>query len=114
MKERDDLLYLRHMLDAIGRIESYLGGVDEGSFLANSEKQDAVVRQLQILGEAVKRLSVAVRAAHPNIPWREVAGMRDKLVHDYFGVDLQFVWITATKDVPALRPQIERILAEHE
>ncbi len=70
MKERDDLLYLRHMLDAIGRIESYLGGVDEGSFLANSEKQDAVVRQLQILGEAVKRLSVAVRAAHPNIPWR--------------------------------------------
>jgi uncharacterized protein with HEPN domain len=112
MKETDDLPYLRHMLDAVGRIESYVGGVEETDFLVNAEKQDAIIRQLQILGEAVKRLSQELRAAYPDVPWREVAGMRDKLVHDYFGVDLRFVWITATKDVPALKPEIERILAE--
>ncbi len=112
MKERDDLPYLRHILDAIGRIESYVSGVEEKIFLENAEKQDAVIRQLQILGEAVKRLSAELRAAYPDIPSREVAGMRDKLVHDYFGVDLQFVWITATEDVPALKPEIERVLAE--
>ena len=112
MKERDDLPYLRHILDAIGRVESYVSGVDESDFLENAEKQDAVIRQLQIIGEAVKRLSEELRAAYPDIPWREVAGMRDKLVHDYFGVDLQFVWITAAQDVPALKPQIERVLAD--
>jgi uncharacterized protein with HEPN domain len=112
MKERDDLPYLRHMLDAIFRIESYVGGVEETDFLGNTEKQDAVIRQLQILGEAVKRLSQELRVLYPDIPWREVAGMRDKLVHDYFGVDVQFVWVTATKDVPALKPKIERVLTE--
>jgi uncharacterized protein with HEPN domain len=112
MRERDDLPYLKHMLDAVARIESYVRGIEETDFLTNTEKQDAVIRQLQILGEAVKCLSQGLRAAHPDVPWREVAGMRDKLVHDYFGVDLQFVWVTATKDVPALRPKIERVLTE--
>jgi hypothetical protein len=88
MKERDNLPYLRHILDAIDRIESYVSGIDDGVFLGNAEKQDAVIRQLQIIGEAAKRLSAELRAAYPDIPWREVAGMRDKLVHDYFGVDL--------------------------
>ncbi|MGD8869421.1 MAG: DUF86 domain-containing protein [Gemmatimonadales bacterium] len=110
MKERDDLPYLRHILDAIGRIESYVSGVDEGVFLENAEKQDAVIRQLQIVGEAAKRLSAELRAAYPDIPWREVAGMRDKLVHDYFGVDLQFVWVTVTEDIPELKSRIEQIL----
>ena len=112
MKERDDLPYLRHILDAIGRIESYVTGVDEGVFLGNAEKQDAVIRQLQIIGEAAKRLSAELRAAYPDIPWREVAGMRDKLVHDYFGVDLQFVWVTVTEDIPELKSRIEGVLKD--
>lgn len=112
MKERDDLPYLKHMLDAVARIESYVADVEEAEFLANTEKQDAIIRQLQVLGEAVKRLSQDLRAAYPEVPWREVAGMRDKLVHDYFGVDLSFVWVTATKDIPALKPKIRRMLAE--
>ena len=112
MKERDDLPYLRHILDAIGRIESYVSGVDEGDFLGNAEKQDAVIRQLQIVGEAAKRLSAELRAAHPDIPWREVAGMRDKLVHDYFGVDLRFVWVTVTEDIPDFKARIEAILED--
>jgi len=112
MKERDDLPYLRHILDAIGRIESYVTGVDEGVFLGNAEKQDPVIRQLQIIGEAAKRLSAELRAAYPDIPWREVAGMRDKLVHDYFGVDLQFVWVTVTEDIPELKSRIEGVLKD--
>jgi len=68
MKERDDVRYLRHVLDAIGRIESYVSGVDEGVFLGNAEKQDAVIRQLQIIGEAAKRLSAELRTAYPDVP----------------------------------------------
>jgi uncharacterized protein with HEPN domain len=112
MKERDNLPYLRHILDATDRIESYVSGIDEGVFLGNAEKQDAVIRQLQIIGEAAKRLSAELRAAYPDIPWREVAGMRDKLVHDYFGVDLQFVWVTVTEDIPALKSRIEGVLKD--
>ncbi|HFE52539.1 MAG TPA: DUF86 domain-containing protein, partial [Bacteroidetes bacterium] len=74
--------------------------------------QDAVVRQLEIIGEATRHLSKEFRSAHPAIPWSEIAGMRDKLVHDYFGVDLEIVWETAFRDVPALREKLLAILGK--
>jgi uncharacterized protein with HEPN domain len=98
-----DVLYIRHILEATNRILEYTSGIDRSSFLALPMVQDAVVRQLEIIGEAVKHLSVEFRDAHPSVRWRDIAGMRDKLVHDYFGVDMEAVWRTVADDVPPLQ-----------
>ena len=110
MTQRDDTVYLRHILDATRKIALYLQGVEEQDFFENSLIQDGVIRQLEIIGEAVKRLSPSVRESDATIPWRDIAGIRDKLIHDYFGVDLEAVWSTATEEVPHFSTQIARIL----
>lgn len=104
---RDDAVYLEHIRDSCHRIKSYLRGVNEEGFLESELIQDAVVRQVQVIGEAVKRLSGEFREANPGIPWSDIAGMRDKLVHDYMGIDLEAVWETARTDIPTLRAQLE-------
>ena len=108
--KRDDSVYIRHIADAIDRIEKYTSDVDEKTFLTNSLIQDAVIRQLEIVGEAAKRLSPELRQANAEIPWQGVAGMRDKLIHGYFGVEISQVWLTVTGDVPALKAKILAIL----
>lgn len=110
--ERDDSVYLQHILDAIGRIEEYLLGVDEETFYEQSLVQDGVIRQLEIIGEATKRLSSGMRARCPHVPWQDIAGMRDKLIHDYFGVDLEAVWLTGRDDLRMLKANVARLLAE--
>jgi len=79
---RTDTAYLQHVLDAILKVESYLLGLDESAFLADTRTQDAVVRQLEIIGEATKKVSSEVRGGNPDTPWQDIAGMRDKLIHD--------------------------------
>jgi uncharacterized protein with HEPN domain len=110
MSERDDEVYLWHMLEAAEQITSYRSSVDEQTFVATRMLQDAVVRQLEIIGEAAKNLSSRVRDANPSIRWKDIAGMRDKLIHQYFGVDLRIVWDTALRDVPLLKAELARIL----
>ena len=107
---RDDTVYLRHILDAIDRTETYIEGFDKVSFRADLLVQDGVIRQVEIIGEATKRLSRGVRKANRHVPWDDIAGMRDKLIHDYFGVDINTVWLTAVNDLPTLKVEVKKIL----
>lgn len=110
MKKWDDSVFLRHILDSIAVIEKYLSEITENTFIETSLLQDGVIRQLQIIGEATKKISPDIRSKYPDIPWQDIAGMRGKLVHDYFGVDA--VWITVKNDLPPLSSQISKILDE--
>jgi len=109
--KRDDSVYLQHILDAIARIEEYLQGVDEAAFHQRHLVQDGVIRQLEIVGEAVKNLTSELRNENPQVEWRDFAGARDKLIHHYFGVDLDKVWLMAQEDMPILKREVTRILA---
>ncbi len=94
MSKRKPGVYLQDILESIEHIQEFLDGVSEDEFYANVEKQDAVVlRRLEIIGEAVKHLPEEIRENHPNIPWRQVAGMRDIIIHEYFGVTLEMIWV---------------------
>jgi uncharacterized protein with HEPN domain len=97
-------------LDSINQIEEYLNGVDFEDFIKRKLIQDGVIRQLEIIGEATKHLSPELREKYSNIPWEDIAGMRDKLIHHYFGVDLEAVWDTAAKDLPDLKENVKKIL----
>src|SRR5882724_13030844 len=99
---KGDQLYLRHILDAMARIESYIS-VGRDVFMATMHWQDAVIRQLEIIGEATKRLSQDIRSHQYEIPWRRIAGLRDVLIHDYMGVDLTAVWEITQQDLPVLK-----------
>jgi uncharacterized protein with HEPN domain len=107
MNERDRL-YLDHILEAIGAAREFAAG-DRQDFLADRKTQSAVVRQLEIIGEAVKHLSAEVRQAAPDVPWRQIAGVRDRLIHAYFQVDLEAVWVMVETDLPALESTVQRL-----
>jgi uncharacterized protein with HEPN domain len=109
---RDDAVYLRHILDAATSIRSYVSGLDEASFTTNALVIDAVIRQLEIIGEATKHLSTSFRSSHAQAPWHVAAAMRDKLIHDYMGVEPAIVWQTATVDLPQFADQVLSVLQE--
>lgn len=100
---KDDSIYIDHILNSINRILDYISGKDREAFEADQLTQDAVVRQLEVIGEATKRVSKELRSKNPDIPWADMAGMRDVLIHDYIDVDLGVVWKTASEDIPNLK-----------
>lgn len=96
-----DQLYLKHILNAIEKINDYVS-VGHDAFMSHSHWQDAVIRQLEIIGEATKQISMDLRVLHTEVPWRRIAGLRDILIHDYMGVDLDAVWQITQKNIPEL------------
>jgi uncharacterized protein with HEPN domain len=107
---KEDRIYLAHIRGAIERIEAFTSG-GRDKFLADPMVQDAVIRNLEVIGEAVKGLSEDLRAAHPDVPWRQIAGMRDVLIHHYFGVKLETVWQVVADHVPPLSRRIRQLLS---
>jgi len=109
---RKDKAYLQHILEAISDIEEFIENISKEEFHRDKEKQYAVLRALEIIEEATKNLSKDLRAKYPEIPWKDIAGMRDKLIHEYFGVKLELVWETVKDKLPKLKKQISKILDE--
>jgi uncharacterized protein with HEPN domain len=106
---KDDRVYLWHIRDCIDRILDYTRD-GQGVFLADTKTQDAVIRNLEIIGEAVKNISGDLKSVYPDIPWQRIAGMRDRMIHEYFGVNLQIVWERVEQDVPELKQRVGVIL----
>lgn len=111
MPQRDSS-HLTDILQAAKQIQNFLQGVDKEQFDGSSLIQSAVIRQVEIIGEAVKRLSQSFRSTHPDIPWRQIAGMRDLLIHAYDHVDTDEVWNAAQSDIPSLISRIEPLIKE--
>ncbi len=107
---KDDRVYIEHILNSIERIEAYTEDVDQMTFTQDFILQDAVVRQLEIIGEATKRVSMEYRKNHPEVPWADMAGMRDILIHDYLDVDFEIVWKTVSVSIPELKQLISDLL----
>jgi len=97
---RDYRLYLKDIMTVIESIEAFIAGMDFEAFRADDKTASAVVRKLEILGEAAKRVPEEVRRKYPQVPWKEMAGMRDRLIHFYFGADYQLVWMTIKERLP--------------
>lgn len=112
MSKRDDVLYLGHMLEAARRGYSKVVDKTREQFATDRDTQDIVIRMIQIIGEAARHMPEAARAKYPAIEWSRIIGMRHKVVHDYFEIDLEIVWKTATRDLPPLIAALEKIVPQ--
>lgn len=104
---KSDAVYAAQIRDALDRIAAYTAGIDAEAFLRDSMRQDAVTRQLEVVGEAVRRLSEEFCEVRPNVPWRAIIGLRNRLAHDYLGIDMRIVWEVVQNDLPHLRSVLE-------
>ncbi|VAW16937.1 Protein of unknown function DUF86, BT0167 group [hydrothermal vent metagenome] len=107
-------VYVKHIRDSILSIEEFVKGVSKSDFLHCEKTQDAVVRRLEVMGEATKNIPVSFQKKYSDVSWKAMARMRDKLIHHYFRVDLKVVWEVIKKDLPKLKKQILKILDESE
>ena len=103
-----DEVFLQHIYDACVQIQSYADGYDLEVFLADRKTQDAIARQLEIIGEASRQLSDSFKSEHPDIPWQAIRSMRNRIAHDYINVDVFVVWEVTTGDIPTLRTFVEQ------
>ena len=110
MSERGDMESLSDIKEAVRRIGLYIEEMDYEEFLQDTKTQDAVVRNLEILGEATKNISAGLKEGYPQIPWKKLAGVRDRLIHHYFGVNYDIVWVIIKEELPEIISQVEEIL----
>lgn len=108
---KSDIPYLKHVRDALTRIEEFTADTDRKEFAKDIKTQDAVIREFMVVGEATKRISTGLRQKHPDVPWRRLAGVRDVLIHKYFEINLDEVW-NLIDEVPKLRSAVVDILEE--
>ncbi len=106
---KDDLVYIDHIKDCVRKIKEFTKQIEENDFAENELIQDAVIRNIEIIGEATKKVSNSFKQTYHEIPWKEMAGMRDKLIHDYMGVDISVVWKTIKLDIPEIDKLIQKI-----
>lgn len=112
MTRKDDTVYLREILDAIAQVQEYLHGISYETFLTDRMRQDAVIKQIENIGEAARKLSPTFRKKHFEIPWLQIINMRHRATHEYSSLDWSIVWDTATIDLAPLKQSIEKILNE--
>ncbi len=112
MKKSDDLSHIKDIDGAIDRINSYMKGVSKTTFFEHLMMQDAAMHQIEIIGEASNQISEKLRDQHPELPWMEMRAIRNKIVHDYRGIELEIIWDTVQNNLPPLRKQVKRLLGE--
>jgi len=112
MKRNDDLLLLNDVLDAINRIEIYVQGVSKDTFFKHLMMQDAVMHQIEIIGEASNRISDVFQDENPELPWMQMRAIRNKIVHDYRGIELEIIWDTVINNLPGLKTKVEHLLGK--
>lgn len=110
--EKDPEVFLKHILESIEWIEKDTAGLSKENFFENVPMQDAVIRRIEIIGEAVRNLSEKITAAYPEIPWQDIMDMRNSLIHGYFGVDLKLVWDVVQNDLPTFKKKIQELLGK--
>ena len=113
MSKRSDIDLLDDIVICMEKIQSYLSGLSYHEFINDSKTQDAVIRNVEVVGEAVRHLSSTIKFRYNHIPWQAIAGTRDRLIHGYFGVNIDIVWEIATIDIPQLKAQVEEIKNEY-
>jgi uncharacterized protein with HEPN domain len=112
--KKDYLVYIEDILDAMDKAEMFVAGMSYAQFEADLRTTFAVTRALEIIGEATKRLPPTFREQYPHIPWKDMAGMRDKIIHGYDNVDLRIVWDVVKQDIPQVKPHLQQILTDYE
>ena len=112
MRKVDFRVYIQDILEAIQRIDEYLTGITFEEFSKDNKTIDAVVRNFAVIGEAAKNVPVSVKRKHPEIAWKRMSGMRDKVIHEYFGVDPHILWDTSKIDLPASKQLLKELLSE--
>ncbi|MBN2402866.1 MAG: DUF86 domain-containing protein [Spirochaetes bacterium] len=110
---RKQSLYFQDIKNAIESINGFIDGLSFDDFISDDRTFSAVIRKIEILGEAAKNISIDVRSANPHIPWTEMARMRDKLIHGYFGIDEDVVWKTIKEDLPEILPLVSKLCSEY-
>ena len=112
--KRNHKLFVKDILDAIEKIEEFIGNMDFKKFIEDDKTKSAVVRKLEIIGEATKNIPKLIRQKYKELPWSDMAGMRDKIAHFYFGIDYEIVWRVIKERLPEIKPVIQKILNEME
>lgn len=111
--KRNDKVLLEDILESIGLMEEYIKDVSREDFMSSTMYLDLMVRRLEVIGEATSNISEELKEKHSDIPWHEISGMRNKLIHEYFGVDKDLVWDTVKQDIPEFKKNIQEILKEY-